>query len=109
MQAPDAIPKILGKSLIALEVDYVRRGLRAPRQVGFHLRYVISGAIESKVNDGYAPLSCSESWYEPPGVIHSISRNASKTEPAKPLAVFVLDTNDNTLTMPTKYALDSLR
>jgi hypothetical protein len=37
-----------------------------------------------------------------PGAIHSISRNASKTEPAKLLAVFVLDTNDNTLTTPIK-------
>lgn len=32
-----------------------------------------------------------------------------QTEPAKPLAVFVLDTNDNTLTMPIKYVLVSLR
>jgi hypothetical protein len=29
-------------------------------------------------------------------------RNASKTEPAKLLAVFVLDTNDNPLTTPIK-------
>ena len=34
--------------------------------------------------------------------LHSISRNASKTEPAKLLAVFVLDTNDNPLTTPVK-------
>src|SRR5258708_36534494 len=43
-----------------------------------------------------------ESWSEPPGAIHSISRNTSKTEPAKLLAVFVLDTNDNPLTTPIK-------
>ena len=43
-----------------------------------------------------------ESWSEPPGAIHSISRNASKTERAKLLAVFVLDTNDNPLTTPVK-------
>jgi hypothetical protein len=32
----------------------------------------------------------------------STNRNASKTEPAKLLAVFVLDTNDNPLTTPVK-------
>ena len=37
-----------------------------------------------------------------PGALHSISRNASKTQPAKLLAVFVLDTNDKALTTPVK-------
>jgi len=64
---------------------------------------VISGAVESKVNDGetciYRP---GKSWSEPPGATHSISRNASRTEPAKLLAVFVLDSNDNPLTTPIK-------
>jgi len=31
-----------------------------------------------------------------------VSRNASKTEPAKLLAVFVVDTNDKALTTPVK-------
>jgi hypothetical protein len=39
---------------------------------------------------------------DPPGAIRSISRNARKTEPAKLLAIFVLDTNDNPLTTPIK-------
>jgi quercetin dioxygenase-like cupin family protein len=42
------------------------------------------------------------SWSEPPNAIHSISRNASKTQPAKLLAVFVLDTNHKALTTPIK-------
>jgi hypothetical protein len=65
--------------------------------------YLISGAIESKVNDGETRIyRAGESWSETPGAIHSISRNASKTEPAKLLAVFVLDTHDNPLTTPVK-------
>ena len=69
----------------------------------FIYAYVISGAIESKVNDRETRIyRAGESWSEPPGAIHSISRNASKTEPAKLLAVFVLDTNDNPLTTPIK-------
>jgi quercetin dioxygenase-like cupin family protein len=64
---------------------------------------VISGAIESKVNDGGTHIyRAGESWSEPPGATHSISRNASRTEAAKLLAVFVLDTNDNPLTTSIK-------
>jgi quercetin dioxygenase-like cupin family protein len=55
------------------------------------------------VNDGETRIyRAGESWSEPPGALHSISRNASKTEPAKLLAVFVLDTNDKALTTPVK-------
>jgi quercetin dioxygenase-like cupin family protein len=69
------------------------------RRSAFVYAYVIPGAIEAKVNDGETRIYLArESWSEPPGATHSISRNASKTEPAKLLAVFVLDTNDNPLT-----------
>src|SRR3546814_691492 len=50
-----AIPNIPGKSLIALEVDYAP-GAASPSHThaksAFIYAYVISGAIESKVNDG---------------------------------------------------------
>jgi quercetin dioxygenase-like cupin family protein len=101
-----AIPNIPGKSLIALEVDYAP-GAASPShshaKSAFIYAYVISGAIESKVNDGETRIyRAGESWSESPGAIHSISRNASKTEPAKLLAVFVVDTNDKALTTPIK-------
>ena len=101
-----AVPNIPGKSLVAVEVDYAP-GAASPSHThaksAFIYAYVISGAIESKVNDGETHIyRAGESWSEPPGAIHSISRNASKTEPAKLLAVFVLDTNDNPLTTPIK-------
>jgi quercetin dioxygenase-like cupin family protein len=64
---------------------------------------VILGAIESKVHDGETRIyRADESWSEPPNAIHSISRNASKTQSAKLLAVFVLDTNHKALTTPIK-------
>lgn len=37
---------------------------------------------------------------EMPGDRHSVSENASKTEPAKLLAVFVVDTDEKELTTP---------
>ncbi|MBW5437592.1 cupin domain-containing protein [Bradyrhizobium canariense] len=99
-----AIPNMPGKSLIAVEVDYTPGAASVPHthaKSAFIYAYVISGAIESKVNDGETRIYRSgESWSEGPGDIHSISRNASKTEPAKLLAVFVLDTNDDPLTTP---------
>ena len=100
------IPNIPGKSLIANEVTYAP-GEASPAHThgpsAFVYVYVVSGAIESKVNDGETRIyRAGESWSEPPGAIHSISRNASKTKPAKLLAVFVLDTNDNPLTTPVK-------
>ena len=93
-------------ALVAVEVDYAP-GAASPSHThaksAFIYAYVISGAIESKVNDGAARIyRAGESWSELPGATHSISRNASKTEPAKLLAVFVLDTNDDLLTTPIK-------
>jgi quercetin dioxygenase-like cupin family protein len=101
-----AIPNIPGKSLIALEVNYAP-GAASPAHThaksAFIYAYVISGAVESKVNDGETRVyHAGESWSEQPGATHSISRNASKTEPAKLLAVFVVDTNDKVLTTPIK-------
>ena len=98
------VPNIPGKSLIALEVKYAP-GAASPSHThaksSFIYAYVISGAIESKVNDGKTRIyRAGESWSEPPGATHSISRNASTTEPAKLLAVFILDTNDTLLTTP---------
>ena len=79
------------------------RGLSGPypREVVLHLCLCDLGAIESKVNDGETRIyRAGESWSELPGAIHSISRNASKTERAKLLAIFVLDTNEKVLTTP---------
>ncbi|WP_321930697.1 MULTISPECIES: cupin domain-containing protein [Paraburkholderia] len=101
-----AIPNVPGKSLIALEVTYAPGASSVPHthaKSAFIYAYVIKGAVESKVNDGPTRVYREgESWSEPPGAIHSISRNASKTQSAKLLAVFVLDTDDKALTTPIK-------
>jgi hypothetical protein len=41
-----------------------------------------------------------QSFSELPGDRHDVSANASKTKPAKRLAVFVVDTNETELTIP---------
>ena len=100
-----AIPNIPGKSLVAVVVDYPPGGASPAHEhakSAFIYGYVVSGAIESQVNDGPRQvLRAGESFYEPPGAKHAVSRNASKTRPAKLLAVFVVDTDDTALTTPS--------
>lgn len=99
------ITNIPGKSLVAVEVEYLPGGT-TPAHVhaksAFIYAYVVSGAIESQVNDGPVQVfKAGQSWHETPGSRHTVSRNASKTEPAKLLAVFVVDSGDKELTTIT--------
>jgi quercetin dioxygenase-like cupin family protein len=51
------------------------------------------------VNDGPRRVyRAGESFYEAPGSRHPVSRNASKTRPARLLAVFIVDTDEKELT-----------
>lgn len=97
-----SIPNIPGKSLVAVEVDYPPGGTSLPHlhaKSAFIYAYVVFGSIESKVNNGESRIyKAGQSWSEPPGASHPVSRNASKTEPAKLLAIFVVDTDDKELT-----------
>ena len=99
-----ALPTVPGKSLVAVEVDYPPGGASAPHhhaRSAFIYAYVLSGEIQSQVDDGPARVyRAGESFYELPGAHHRISRNASRTKPARLLAVFVVDTGDQPLTVP---------
>ena len=98
------IPNAQGKSMVAVIVSYPPGG-KSPAhhhaQSAFIYAYVLSGAIRSQVGDEPAKVyRVGEGFYEVPGSHHRISENASDTEPASLLAVFVVDTNDNPLTTP---------
>ena len=96
------IPNVPGKSLVAVEVSYPPGGASAlHRHSAFVYAYVVSGQIASQVEGQPERIyRAGENWYETPGAHHLISRNASNTEPAKLLAVFVVDTEDKPLTTP---------
>ncbi len=98
------ISNIPGKSLIAVEVDYPAGGKSAPHHhagSAFIMAYVISGAIRTQVaGQPVHVYHAGQTWYENPGAHHLISENASKTKPAKLLAVFVVDTKHGPLTTP---------
>jgi quercetin dioxygenase-like cupin family protein len=101
-----AITNVPGKSLVALVVDYALGGASHSdihAKSAFIFGYVLSKEIESQVDDGPRRVyRAGESFYETPDSRHPVSRNASKTKPAKLLAVFVVDTDDKELTTPVK-------
>jgi len=54
------------------------------------MAFVVSGAVTSKVGDGpEQTFHPGDAWWEPAGAIHRVSRNASSTEPATLLAIYV--------------------
>lgn len=99
-----AIPNIPGKSLKALVVSYAPGGKSPPHlhaRSAFIYAHVLSGAIRSQVNDEPAQVyQAGEGFYEVPGSHHKVSENASEREPASLLAVFIVDSSDDPLTIP---------
>lgn len=99
-----AIPNIKGKSLIALEVTYPPGG-KSPSHhhpsSAFIYAHILSGAIRSQVDNEPARVyRAGEGFYEVPGSHHRVSENASQSEPASLLAVFVVDSQDKPLVLP---------
>lgn len=55
---------------------------------GFVLAYVLEGAVVTKISEQpETTYRTGQMFYEAPGSTHQVSRNASKTEPAKLLAM----------------------
>jgi quercetin dioxygenase-like cupin family protein len=102
----EAIANVPGKSLTAAVVEYPPGGKSPPHhhaKSAFITGYVLSGAIRSQVDDGPVTVyKAGEHFTETPGAHHRVSENASDTEPAKLLAIFVVDSADNPLTVPDK-------
>jgi quercetin dioxygenase-like cupin family protein len=82
-----------GLSVQAIRVDYEPGGFTrgTHRHPAGAYVYVIDGSVEFVVGDGEpVVLTGGESFYEPPGAVHSVSRNASEDVPASLIAFFVL-------------------
>jgi quercetin dioxygenase-like cupin family protein len=99
-----ALPNVPGKSIKGVLVEYGPGGSSPAHthpKSAFIYATVLEGAIRSSVNNGpVVTYHTGQSFSEMPGDLHSVSENASKTEPAKLLAVFVVDTNEKELTTP---------
>ena len=99
-----ALPNVPGKSIKGVLVEYEPGGSSPAHthpKSAFIYATVLEGAIRSSVNDGpVVTYRTGQSFSEMPGDRHSVSENASQTEPAKLLAVFVVDTDEKELTTP---------
>src|ERR1700754_1494497 len=98
----DQPTNVAGKSLETVTVSYPPGAKSASHhhaKSAFIMAYVISGAIRSQLEGEPARVyHAGETWSEAPGAHHTISENASATEPAELLAVFLIDTGDGPLT-----------
>jgi quercetin dioxygenase-like cupin family protein len=100
------LPNVPGKSMRAVLVEYAP-GAGSPSHrhpsSAFIFARVLEGAIRSKVNDeAERTYQTGEFWTEKPGDHHQVSKNASATEPAKLLAIFVVETSDRQIVIPDK-------
>jgi quercetin dioxygenase-like cupin family protein len=98
------LPNVAGKSIRGVLVEYAPGG-SSPAHLhpksAFIYATVLEGTIRSQVNDGpVRTYKKGESFSEFPGDHHNVSENASATEPARLLAVFVLNTEEKMLTIP---------
>ena len=101
--ASNKLPNVPGKSLTAVLVRYAPGEAWDRTITPAAFRLVLSGAIRSEVStSGPAKVyQAGESFFEPPGSDHLVSANASTTEPASLLAIFVAD-DGAVLTTPDK-------
>src|SRR5262252_3672883 len=90
----EKLPNVPGKSIAAEVVNYPPGAKSVKhKHAGSVLTYVLSGEVRSE-NSATGPAKvyrAGETFFEPPGSTHLISENASTTESASLLAIFVAD------------------
>jgi len=92
-----------GKEATVITVDYAPGAASEPHvHPGSVFVYVLEGAVVTQLQ-GDEPMTKAEgqSWYEPPKKPHVVSKNASKTKPAK-LLVFLLSQEGESIKVPMK-------
>lgn len=101
------IPGMPDKVVRGILVEYEPGGVNAPH---YHAKSaliyatVLEGAVLNQLNGGpLRTFTKGQNFTELPGDRHDVSANASKTEPASLLAVFVVDKADTALTTPIKH------
>lgn len=99
-----AIPDVPGKSIRGVLVEYGPGGYSpAHTHAKSAIIYatVLEGAVKSQINGGpVRTFTAGENFTELPGDHHDVSANASEIHPSKLLAVFVVNTDEQVLTIP---------
>jgi quercetin dioxygenase-like cupin family protein len=88
-----ALPNVPGKRVTIVRVTYGPGGFSLPhRHAGSVTAYITKGEIRSQLGGGpVETFQVGQSFFEPPGATHLVSANASNSEPAELIAVFVAD------------------
>jgi quercetin dioxygenase-like cupin family protein len=91
--ASHALPNVPGKRVTIVCVFYGPGGFTRPhRHGGTVTAYITKGEIRSQLGGGpIDTFKVGQSFFEPPGSTHLVSANASTTEPAELIAIFVAD------------------
>ena len=87
----ETMSNLEGHDLTAVTVA-LAPGVTVPshRHEGFVFVYVLEGIVQSQLDSAKTEIYREgDSWVEPPGVVHTLTRNASNEHSAKILAVFV--------------------
>jgi len=84
---------IAGKEGTMVTVEYPPGGSSAEHRHNAHtFVYILEGSVVMQVKGGReVTLGPGQTFYESPEDVHTVSRNASKTKPAKFLVFFVKD------------------
>jgi quercetin dioxygenase-like cupin family protein len=85
------LPNVPGKRVTIVRVFYGPGGFSRPhRHSGSVTAYITRGEIRSQLGGGpVETFGVGQSFFEPPGATHLVSANASVTEPAELIAVFI--------------------
>ena len=88
-----ALADIPGKRITVVRVTYGPGGFTPPhRHAGTVTAYITKGQIRSQLQGGPVEIfDVGQSFFEPLGTIHRVSANASTTDWAELIAVFVAD------------------
>ncbi|HTJ09000.1 MAG TPA: cupin domain-containing protein [Candidatus Binataceae bacterium] len=85
------LPDVPGKQISVVVVEFAPGAGNSPhRHPGSTVAYVLEGSVVSQVDpDKPVTYHAGQTWYELPEHTHRVARNASKTRPAKILAVLI--------------------
>jgi quercetin dioxygenase-like cupin family protein len=85
------LPEAPGKEIAVVTVNYAPGAVDAIHRHDAHaVVYVLDGEVEMQVRGGtLRRLAPGQVFYESPEDVHTVSRNASKTKPAKFAVFFV--------------------
>lgn len=98
----EKLPNVPGHSITTALVEFPPNAYTPRhRHPGSVTAFVIKGTLRSRMEGGpVVTYTQGQTWFEAPGAIHSFAENASVTEPAELLAIFVAEDDCGPLTVP---------